>query len=120
MKRYPGWFAYQTVAQTFYDRSQFRKPPFEIAASPSSTVCRAYEHTFRDGKSELLIMLWNDGEELKTSLHIAGNSYRCPVRVKSTDYRDWTDLPYDVDAQGQVTIPLTVRDEPTIVRLFHR
>lgn len=116
VKRYPGWYAFQTVAHTFYDRERFTKPAFDVKSSEELSMFRAYEHKVPGG-SELVLMLWNDKGEAKTTIDIGSAAYRYPVRVNTFDYRDWSDVPYTA-ADGRVTIEVQADRNPTIIRLF--
>lgn len=116
VKRYPGWYAFQTITHTFYNRDQFKKPEFEVKSSAELTMLRAYEHALPGG-GELLLMLWNDKGSLKTTIDVGSLAYRFAVRVDNFDYKKWSDLPYRVE-DGRTLIDLEVGAEPVIVRLL--
>lgn len=115
VKRYPGWYALQTITHTFYNRDQFKKPAFGVSSSADLTMLRAYEHKVKGG-SELVLMLWNDTGTKKTSLDIASTDYLYPVRIDNFNYEKWSDVPYTTD-QGHTRIDLEVGSEPVILRL---
>jgi hypothetical protein len=116
VKRYPGWHAYQTITHTFYDRERFKTPGFEVKPSTELTMFRAYEHETAGG-SELLLMLWNESKEpVKTSINILSAAYRYPVKVSTFDYRQWSDIPYDLSERA-VNLEVEASREPTIIRL---
>src|SRR5204862_6406180 len=54
IQHYPGWYAYQTVAQVFHDRDAFSQPDFAVESEPADEYLRAHE---RKGK-ELLVVCW--------------------------------------------------------------
>lgn len=118
VKRYPGWYAYQTVAHTFYNRDQFAAPDFTVESSEELSMQRAYVHEV-DGGAELLLMLWHNGEPKQTTLRIGTDRFQHPVRVNVLNLHDWQDVPYEV-ADGEVRMDLTVGREPTILRLVRR
>jgi len=116
IKRYPGWYAYQTIAQTFYNRKDFKQPSFDVKSSAELTMFRAYEHATGNG-SELLLMLWSDTREpVETTITIANASYQHPVRVNLLNYTEWTDVP--AAAGDGTAINLNVGRDPVIIRLF--
>jgi hypothetical protein len=117
VKRYPGWYALQTITHTFYNRDQFTKPSFDVSSSEKLTMLRAYEHKVNGG-SELVLMLWNDGKQpKKTTISISSDGYRYPVRIDNFKYEKWSDVPYSTDS-GHVQIDLDVGSEPVILRLI--
>ena len=117
VKRYPGWYAFQTIAHTFYNRDQFIKPEFEVASSTDLTMFRAYQHKLSNG-SELLLMLWNDKGAISTTINIASHLYRYPVKISTFNYNTWADIPYNFNAAG-CTIKLDVDQDPLIIRLVN-
>jgi hypothetical protein len=116
VKRYPGWYAYQTVAHTFYNRNDFKQPSFDVKSSEELTMLRAYEHATANG-SELLLMFWSDKREpVNTTITIGSADYKYPVRLDLLDYQKWSDVPA---TSGQETsIELAVDRAPMIIRLF--
>jgi len=116
VKRYPGWYAYQTIAQTFYNREDFKSPSFDVKSSAPLTMFRVYEHATGNG-SELLLMLWSDTPEpVNTAVTITDAGYRYPVRIDLFDYTKWTDVPATI-GEG-ISMNLAVGTEPIIIRLF--
>lgn len=116
VKRYPGWYALRTISHTFYNRDQFKTPRFEVTSSRELTMLRAYEHALPGG-SELMLMLWNDGGNAKTTIDLTNLTYRFPVRVDNFNYEKWSDLPCKTE-NGHTRIELEVGHEPVIVRLM--
>lgn len=116
VKRYPGWYAFATISHTFYNRDQFKKPEFEVKSSAELTMQRAYEHKLPGG-SELLLMLWNDKGNQKTTIDLGSAAYQYPVRVDNFDYQKWSDVPYRVE-DGRVVMDLEVGAQPVILRLM--
>jgi len=108
---YPGWYAYQTVAQVFHDRASFSEPAFAVECDPAPEYLKAYQ---RKG-SELLVICW--GKE-KTSLRIATTDYAYPVQIDLLDYRKWRDIPATQTASGVRIDDVPLGLSPTIIRLF--
>jgi hypothetical protein len=116
VKRYPAWHAYRTVAQTFYNRKDFKKPSFDVSTSAELSMFRAYEHQTDKG-SELVLMFWNNAKEpVQTTIKIGSGDYLYPVQVSTFDHEKWTDLPYEASSEV-VSIDVTATKEPTIIRL---
>jgi len=116
VKHYPGWNALQTITHTFYNRDQFKTPAFAVKSSAPLSMLRAYEHKLPGG-SELLLMLWNDPGNQKTTIDLASTAYRFPVRIDNLNYEQWSDVPYQVK-NNHLSIDLEVGAEPVILRLF--
>lgn len=115
VKHYPGWYAFQTVAHTFYNRDTFRKPSFEVASSEELSMFRAYEHDLDKG-SELVMMMWNDKGQVETTITVATNEYLYPVRVSTFNCHEWSDMPYDI-TPGSLSMKVKVDPGPVIIRL---
>lgn len=115
IKRYPGWYSFQTVAHTFYNRDRFKKPGFEVSSSEEITMFRAYQHRLANG-DELVMMLWNDKGPVETTVSIADSAYKYPVRVSTFNYHDWADVPCERSDRG-TEMKLTVDPAPLIIRL---
>ena len=116
VKRYPGWYAFQTIAHTFYNRQEAVTPSFDVKSSEPLTMLRAYvrEH---DGGKELLLMLWNDAREaVETELSLATDEFGYPVRVNIFNYNDWQDQPCRY-IDGGTTFNLSVDRDPLIIRM---
>ncbi|MSR65048.1 MAG: hypothetical protein EXS18_04620 [Verrucomicrobiae bacterium] len=110
VKHYPGWYAYQTVANVFHDRDAFREPAFAVESESKAEFLKAHE---RKGK-ELLIMAWGKGT---TNIRIHTTQYGNPVQVSVLDHQKWSDVSATKDAEGITLhdVPLTLA--PTILRL---
>jgi hypothetical protein len=117
VKHYPAWFAYQAVANTFYNRSEMKT--VEVKSSEPISKLRAFEHAIPGG-SELLLMVWNDdGAAKQTTITIASDKFKFPVRVSLADMQQWESLPSEV-SNGSTTLQLTVGNVPQIIRLVQR
>ena len=116
VKRYPGWYAFQTVAHTFYNRDQFRQPAFKVASSAELSMFRAYCHKI-NGSEELLLMLWNDKGTVKTTITIDSTDFKYPVAISFFNYHKWSDVDYDLSDTGSI-INVNVGPDPQIIRLF--
>ena len=115
---YPDAMALKTLAHTFYDRSKFKTPGFDVTSSVKLTNCNAYTHQVKGG-TELVLMLWNNGSTVNTTIDIATKSFRYPVKVDLFDQAKWTDVPAEVTDKG-LRLQADVGDEPTIIRLVRR
>ena len=115
VKRYPAWYAYQTIAHVFYNRNEFKAPSFKVAADQPLTKIHAYEHAVPGG-SELLLMLWND-KPITTCVRIDSASYHFPVRVSLADFHQWSDVAQVATPDG-TSLNLEVGPSPVIIRLF--
>lgn len=118
VKRYPAWYAYQTIAHTFYNRDKFKTPSFKVTAAPEVSMLRSFVHDRGDGK-ELLIMLWNDKGPASIKLSIESSDYQYAVRANLFNFRKWDDVLYAVGDDG-VSMDLQVDHAPVILRLFSR
>lgn len=116
VRRYPGWYAYQTIAQIFYNRDELSQPGFTVETADVVGFNRAYVRECEGGR-ELLLMLWHNAGPIDTTLRIHTDAFRYPVQVNLLDYKDWRDLPHETDS-GVTNIPIRLGVEPTIVRLF--
>jgi hypothetical protein len=111
IKHYPGWHAFQTIAQVFHDRDSFQAPDLAIESAPQAEYLKAHE---RPGK-ELLIICW--GKE-KTTLRIPGRKYAFPVQIDLLDYQKWRDVPATNDNNGLLLPDVPLSLGPTIIRLI--
>jgi hypothetical protein len=116
VKRYPAWYAFQTITHTFYNREQFKTPEFSVNSSAKLTMFRAYCRNLQGGR-ELVMMLWNDGEQVKTSITIGSPKFKYPVSLSLFNYNKWSDVPYTVTKEGSV-IEINASPQPQIIRLF--
>ncbi len=114
VKRYPGWYALQTIALTFYNREEFKKPSFAVESSEPLSMFRAYEHVTARG-AELVLMCWND-KPVKTRITLANSRYAYPVHVSTFDYKSWSDVPYEYEGKN-TSIDLEIGNDPVILRL---
>lgn len=110
IKRYPGWYAFRTIAAVFHDRPSFTEPSFRVEAPGGAGYLKAHE---RAGQ-ELLIIAWGNG---KTDLRIGTTEYGFPVRVDLMDHNQWTDVPAVSDESGVTLQDIELELAPTIIRL---
>jgi len=121
IRRYPGWYAFQAVALTFYNRSDFVPPKFAIRSDLKLERMDAFEHhttATGAGHGELVMMLWND-KPVRVRIELNSTRYAVPVRVPLDGHENWRDVEWGVDS-GRTWIALDVGSEPVIVRLFKR
>lgn len=118
IKRYPGWYAFQTIAHTFYNRDEFTEPKFEVATEGKPSMLRVYEHVLPNGASEALVMLWHDEKDpVEVKLTLGDPSLRYAVEPDLYNFRRWRDVAYEVDESG-VSLSLNVSRSLRIIRLF--
>jgi hypothetical protein len=120
VKRYPGWYAFQTVAHTFYDRDKFTAPNFRVTSSEELSMFRVYQHQLSkspNNDSELIIIAWNDSETTQTTIEIDTTRYKYPTQISLFNYNKCTDIPYTV-TDGKTKMKLSVSSEPMIIRLL--
>jgi hypothetical protein len=116
VKKYPSWYAFQTIANTFYNRDQFCKPTFKVTSSSDVSMFRAYCHKVNNSE-ELLIMVWNDKEPVKTTITIGSADFKFPVAVSIFNYNKWSNVDYNISDTGTV-IDTIAEPKPQIIRLF--
>jgi hypothetical protein len=116
VKRYPGWYAFQTIAHVFYNRDQCAAPSFDVSSSVPLTMLRAYTRDAENGR-ELLLMLWNDAGPVETRITLDSDAFRYPVRIDLFNYNLWQDEPFEASG-GTMAFDLTIGPEPVILRLF--
>ena len=118
VKRYPGWYAFATIAHVFYNRRDFKAPGFKVTCSGEPTMFRAYEHSLPSG-GELLVVAWNDKGSQAHVITLESTAYGCPVRVNLLNHHVWTDVPFEAE-NGRLTMKVQVGSAPVILRLFRR
>jgi len=116
VKRYPAWYAFQTIAHTFHDRPSFRTADFPV--TPSAGVSKL--SAFVRGEDELVLIIWQDFRKTGfTDLRIESTRFKHAVRVNLFDRTDWADVPYTIGRDGLVTLrDVRVSFEPAVIRLF--
>ncbi len=127
-----AWFAYQTIAQTFYNRKQLQSPRFEIelvqAQSLGSRATIAPPdvemHTFVRADAQLLIYLaYNDPERQRHgrwNVVLHTDAWGGPQQIPLLDYQQRIDLPSHRDSARLVIENVEVSTTPTILTLRHR
>jgi len=116
VKRYPGWYAFQTIAHTFYNRDEFVKPNFDVTSTKELSMFRCYLHKFQEDR-ELLMMLWNDSGQVETQIEIHSQDFNYPVKVNTFNYQRWEDQPFEY-GKNIIKMNLKVDQSPLIIRLF--
>jgi len=114
--RHAGWYAIQTISHIFYSKDRTKLAPFQIQISGEVDQSWAF---VRDNY-ECLLVLWNDSgaEPVTTDIVIGDTEFTYPVQVSLFNYRLTTELPYEIDEQGRLTIhDVQVTDAPFIIRL---
>lgn len=119
IKRYPGWYAYQSIANTFYNRAELKPlENEEVLLSQPVTVFKAFERRGAAG-DEIIAIVWNDAGPVDLKVTLRGKRFGHPVRVSLSNFRDWSDLPAERHAD-QLRISVAAGVEPMIFRLFSR
>ena len=115
VKRYPAWYAFQTIAHIFYSRTVTQPAPFELKLSQPVDFQRVYLRN----DYELLIVLWNDeAEPREVSLTIRTRKFIYPVQVNLFNYQLTSDVSYCLMEKDKLHIPqLQVGRAPVILRL---
>jgi hypothetical protein len=108
VKRYPGWYAYRTVANVFHDRDAFTTPVFAVEGK--AEYLKAHERKDR----EMLLIAWGKGS---TDVRIASPRYAHPVRVNLLNHNEWSDVEASQDKDGITLHDVPLGLGPTIVRL---
>jgi hypothetical protein len=120
IKRYPAWYAYQTVSHIFYSRALTLPAPFTVKTSPDAVD---FLRVYLRNDYELLIVLWNEDSLLRpatreVSIELPTQKYILPVQVSLTNYRSVTDVRYRLEGGNRLIIEnVTVGREPVILRL---
>jgi hypothetical protein len=120
VKRYPAWYAFQTIAHTFYNRDDFTEPTFDTTIEGEPTMVRVYEHKLPSGAAEVLIMLWHDGSESQqVNIALNDKSLGHAVELDLMNHDVWHDVAYERTDEG-VTLSLAAWRTPRIIRVFRR
>ncbi len=115
VQRHPGWYAYQAVAKTFYDRAACKVPAFGVSSSQPLERFDCFERTRPAGR-ELLMMLWND-KPMKVRVKLDTLTYGNPVRLSLGNVNDWQDVTWGIEG-GATWVELPVDSSPMIIRMF--
>jgi len=115
VKRYPAWYAFQTIAHIFYSRSVTQPAPITLRLGQPVDFLRVYVRN----DYELLIVLWNDADEPRNvSLTLPGRKFAYPVQVNLFNYHLAHDVPYLLTEKDKLLIPqIQVGRAPVILRL---
>lgn len=115
VKRYPAWYALQTIAHVLHSRSKTVDAKFEpqLTEPVDHTLCYV-----RDDY-ECLLVLWNTKPEKQTttSVRIPTAKFTYPVRVSLKDRTELADVPYRVENDSIVLEDLKVTATPLLIRL---
>jgi hypothetical protein len=114
-RRYPGWYAYQTVAHVFDSKSKISAAPFNVS---TDTVVSTMRTLVRNGY-ECLIVLWNESRETTpTTLTLPTQRFVYPRRISLYNYQMATDISYRFDQGGGLVLEnVLVGTEPVLIRL---
>lgn len=116
IKRYPGWYAYQTIAQVFHSQQSTTPAAFKTRLSTPVDVVRCLVHD----DYECLLILWNDDNNppRRTSITLGTQRYQYPVRISLFNYRKTESLAYALGDDGTLTIrDMAVSQAPVVIRL---
>jgi len=116
VRRWPGWYAFQTISHIFYDRNSTDIASFDVSLSePVDFVKVLVRNDY-----ECLLVLWNHDDENSKSVDITlpTQKYSYPVQVSLLNYRKLVDLPYSRMGSEQLILnDVKITAEPTIIRL---
>ena len=114
--RYPGWYAFRTVANVFDSRPDFVQPQFKVSLSSEKDV--EYHVLERNGR-DLTLLLWKKNS-VKSVVDIAVNSsqYKFPVQIDLLNHHKFTDVMAEKTDGGMMLRRVELSAEPTILRLF--
>lgn len=134
--RGPAWYAFQTIAQTFYNRDELEAPEFDIdlqaaqvlgevggvtfTLAPPDLVQRAY---IRDGQQLLLYLAYptapyeRDG---RFDIVLDTDQWGMPQQIPLLDYQGRDDMPHRYDDGRLVIEDVPVSESPTIITLRKR
>jgi len=116
-KKYPGWYSFQTISHIFYSKSNTKLAPYKMKLSKDVDFSRVYLRN----NYECLLVLWNNkaGKKTTTSITLPNQKYKYPVHINLCNYRQYNDLPYQLNTDGSLVIPdVKVTDRPVIIRLI--
>ena len=115
VKRYPAWYALQSIAHVLHSRSKTTDAPFKLQLSEPVDHALCYVRN----DYECLVVLWNASQEKRsqTTVRIPTARFRYPARVSMQDYRRLDDVPARVDGDSVVLENVDVGAMPCIIRL---
>lgn len=115
-KRYPGWYAYQTIANVFDDRPSFKES--SVSVTPSNQDKLYFQAFEREGR-DLTIILWReDRRKVPVDISIASQRYKHPVQIDLMNHETLKDTPYQNVGNQTILRNIETGFRPTIVRLF--
>jgi len=128
-----AWKAYQTIAQTFYDRKELKPPDFEISLRQATVLSLADGTTIRlappdpvfktyiRADKQLLIYLayrkFREPREGRWDILLRTSEWGCPQRIPLLDYTSRKDLRYHREGQYLVVEDVQVGLQPMIITL---
>ena len=135
LKKQQSWYAFQTCAHVFHNRSDARRPDFPITVEsapdelqfaggrfevngPMSDVAMfAYERN-----RELVIVLmqypFDTGVKTRVDVLVRSSKFRFPVRVPMLNFGGREDVDYEILSDGSMRLPgLLASSEPIILRM---
>ncbi len=115
--RYPGWYAFRTVANIFDSRPDFAKPEFPVTLSATKDIeFYALERSGRD----LTIILWKTNNvNSSVDITVDSNKYGFPVQIDLFNHQKFSDVTAEKTANGILLKGVKLSMEPTILRLFY-
>jgi hypothetical protein len=128
----PAWYAFQTIAQTFYNRDQMAEPSFNIELIQTQKLGDKYiiappdveTHAYiRDGGQLLLYLTYHvvphqrDGR-FNVVLHT--DDWGGPQQIPLLDYQGRVDLPHRYDDGRIILENVHISEAPTIITFRKR
>lgn len=115
--RYPGWYAFRTVANVFDSRPDFAQPDFQVTLSSTKDV---QFHVLERNGRDLTLMLWEENS-VKSVVDIAVDTpqYKFPVQINLLNHQKFTDVPAAKTDTGILLRRVQLSAEPAILRLFY-
>lgn len=130
-----AWRAYQTIAQTFYNRNDLKDVDYEITLTPaqrleagdSSVIGLAPPapevHAYiREGRQLLIYAAYPDANsprEGQWNIHLKTTQWGGPQAIPMDNYLERLDVAYRIDDTGITLENITIGTLPTILTLRH-
>lgn len=131
-----AWYAFRTIAQTFYDRERLEQPDFAIRLEPALVLetdggtriglappCPVLRAFVRNDRQLLIYLAYTDLRyplQGRWDLVLDSPAWGGPQQIPLHDYRERVDMRSDYDGERLVIENVAVGVQPTIVTLRRR
>lgn len=131
-----AWYAFQTIAQTFYDRDKLKAPSFRIDLAPAEIVGKAKDTAYtlappgvmrrayiRDDGQLLLYLTYPvvpHQQHGRWHVVLHSDQWGGPQRIPLGDYQTRLDMPHRYESDRIVIEDVTISEAPTIISLRRR